>query len=111
MNVIMIRNGCMWVCMGTSGCTNTNLQANKTKKDRNRVAGYGREISPKRQICVCRHKEVRRDSGEWKWVRMGARGCIDTHQTQNKANRGTDRPAGRNFGKGMGGKLLKKDGT
>ena len=40
MNVIMIRNGCMWVCMGTSGCTNTNLQANKTKKDRNRVAGY-----------------------------------------------------------------------
>jgi len=60
---------------------------------------------------VCRHKEVRRDSGEWKWVRMGARGCIDTHQTQNKANRDTDRPAGRNFGKGMGGKLLKKDGT
>ena len=39
-NVIMIRNGCMWVCMGTIGYTNTNVQANKTKKDRNGVAGY-----------------------------------------------------------------------
>ena len=40
---------------------------------------------------------------------MGAGGCIGIQQTQNKANRGTDRPAGYNFGKDVGGKLVDKD--
>ena len=34
MNVIMIGDGCIWVCMDAVGCTTTNLQANNTKKDK-----------------------------------------------------------------------------
>ena len=67
---------------------------------------YGREISPKRHICVCGHKGVRRDSGGRWWVRMGAGGCISTQQTQKKANRDTDRSAGHNFGKGVGREII-----
>ena len=62
-------------------------------------------IPPKRHICACRLKGVRRDSGGWIWVRMGAGGCISIQQTWNKANRGTDRTAGYNFGKGVGGEI------
>jgi len=35
----------------------------------------------------------------------GCRGCICTQQTQNKANRDTDRTAGHNLGKGVGGQI------
>ena len=103
--------GCMWVCMGAVGCTTTNAQANNTKRDRNGLEGYDSrpcmagKFPPKRHICACRLKGVRRDSGGWIWVRMGAGGCISIQQTRNKANRGTDRPAGYNFGKGVGGEI------
>ena len=40
MNVIMIGDVCMWVCMGAVGCTNTSAQGNNTKRDRNGLAGY-----------------------------------------------------------------------
>ena len=62
-------------------------------------------IPQKRHICACRYKGVRIDSGGWGWVRMGAGGCISTQQTQNKTSRGTDRPVGHNFGKGVGGQI------
>ena len=39
----------------------------------------------KRHICARRHKGVKRDSGGWGWVRIGAGGCISTQQTQKKA--------------------------
>ena len=61
--------GCRWVCMGAVGCTGTNAQKNKTKRDTNEFAWYdfrawyGREISPKKHICADRHKGVTRDSG------------------------------------------------
>ena len=83
----------IWVFMGVVWCTNTNAQANNTKRDRNGLAGYDSwpcmvgKFPQKRHICVCRHKGVRRDSGGWVWVRMGAGGCIRTQQTQNKAKR------------------------
>ena len=89
------------------GCTITNAQTNDTKRDRNRLAGYDSrpcmagKFPPKRHIYVCRHKRVRRDSGGWGWVRMGAGGCISTQQTQNKTNRHTYRSVGHNFGKGV----------
>ena len=80
MNVIMIGDGCIWVCMGAVGCTTTNLQANNTKKRQNRLAGYDSrpcmagKFPQKRHKCVCGHKEVRRDSGGRGWVQMGAGG-------------------------------------
>jgi len=40
MNVIILRDGCAWVCMGVVGYTVTNLQTNNTKKDRNGLAEY-----------------------------------------------------------------------
>ena len=48
----------------------------------------------KRHTCDRMHKGVRRDSGVWGWVRMGAGGCISTQQAQNKANKVTDRSQG-----------------
>ena len=107
--------GCLWVCMGAVGCTITNAQTNNTKRDRNGLAGYdfrpcmAGKFPQKRHICVRRHKGVTRDSGGWGWVRMGVGGCISTQQTQNKANRDTDRSTGHNFGKGVWRKLLDKD--
>ena len=103
--------GCLWGFMGAVGCTSTNAQANNTKRHRNGIVGYDSrpcmtgKFPQKRHICVCRHKGVRRDSGGWGWVRMGAGGCISTQQTQNKANRHTDSPTGHYFGKGMGGEI------
>ena len=97
--------------MGTVGHTSTNAQTNNRKRDRNRLAGYDSrpcmagKFPQKRHIYVCRHKRVKRDSGGWAWVRMGAGGCIGTQQTQNKTNRGTDRPAWHNFGKCVWGQI------
>ena len=99
--------------MGVVGCpnTNTNAQQNKTKRDTNALKGYdygscvAGKFPDKRHICARRHKGVKRDSGGWGWVRIGAGGCISTQQTQNKTSRGTDRPAGHNFGKGVGGQI------
>ena len=103
--------GCIWVCMGAVGPTNTNAQTNNTKRDRNGLAGYDSrpcmagKFPQKRHIYVCSHKRVKRDSGGWGWVRMGAGGCIGTQQSQNKTKRGTDSRAGHNFGKGVGGQI------
>ena len=52
------------------------------------------------------HKGVRRDSGGWVWVRMDAGGCISTQQTQNKANRDTDRSVVYIFDKGVWGEMI-----
>ena len=107
--------GGIWVCMGALGYTNTNAQGNNIKRDINGLAGYDSrtcmagKFPQKRHICVRRHKGVRRDSGGWGWVRMGAGGCISTQQTQNKANRGTDRSADIILASVCGGKLLDKD--
>ena len=38
----------------------------------------------KTHTCAHKNKWVMRDSEGWGWVRMGAGGCIDTHQTQKK---------------------------
>ena len=103
--------GYTWGFMGVLGCTIINAQGNKTERDTNGLTGYdfrpcmAGKFPPKRHICACRLKGVRRDSGGWIWVRMGAGGCISIQQTRNKANRGTDRPAGYNFGKGVGGEI------
>ena len=107
--------GCICVCMGALGYTNTYAQENNTKRDINGLAGHdfrpcmAGKFPEKNHIGARRHKGVRRDSGGWEWVRMGAGGCISTQQTQNKTNRDTDRSAGHNFGKGVGGKLIEKD--
>ena len=96
--------GCIWVFMGALGYTNTYAQTNNTKRDINGVAGYDSrpcmagKFPQKRHICVCRHKGVRRDSGGWGWVRMGAGGCIGTQQTQNRAKRVIGGRAGHNCG-------------
>ena len=101
--------------MGTEGCTITNAQTNNTKRDRNRLAGYdfrpcmAGKFPPKRHIYVCRHKRVKRDSGGWAWVRMGAGGCIGTQQTQNKTNRGTNRSQDIILASVRGGKLIAND--
>ena len=85
--------GCIWVFMGEAGCTSTNAQTNNTKRHRNGIVGYdfrpcmAGKFPPKIHIYVCRHKRVKRDSGGWGWVRMGAGGCIGTQQTQNRAKR------------------------
>ena len=85
--------GCIWVLMGALGFPNTNAQTNNTKRDRNRLAEYdyrpcmAGKFPQKRHICARRHKGVRRDSGGWGYVRMGAEGCIGTQQTQNNAKR------------------------
>ena len=85
--------GCIWVFMGALGFPNTNAQTNNTKRDRNRLAEYdyrpcmAGKFPQKRHICARRHKEVRRDSGGWGYVRMGAGGCIGTQQTQKNAKR------------------------
>jgi hypothetical protein len=92
--------GCIWVCMGALGYTNTYAQTNNTKRDINGVAGYDSrpcmagKFPQKRHICARMHKGVRRDSGGREWVRMGAGGCISTQQAQNKAKRVTDRSQG-----------------
>ena len=77
-------DGCKWVCMGVLGCKDTNAHKNKTKQDKNECAGYAFDgcmagkFPGKYDIQTCRHKGVRRDSGGWGWVRMGAGGCIST---------------------------------
>ena len=82
--------GCIWVYMGAVGHTITNAQAHNTKRDRNGLAGYdprpcmAGKFPQKRHMCVCRHKGVRRDSGGWGWVRMGAGGCIGTQQHKTR---------------------------
>ena len=111
----MCAYGCIWVFMGALGYTNTNAQENNTKRDINGQAGYDSrpcmagKFPQKRHICEHRHKGARRDSGGWVCVRVGVGGCISTQQTQNKANRDTDRSTGHNFGKGVWRKLLDKD--
>ena len=40
MNIIMFGYGCIWVYIDTLGYTDTNTQANNTKRDRNGLAGY-----------------------------------------------------------------------
>ena len=72
---------------------------------------YDREISPKRHICVCGHKGVRRDSRGRGWVRMGAGGCISTQQTQNKQTDTQIGPQGIILARVWGGKLFGKDDT
>ena len=57
----------------------------------------------KTYVCAHRHKGVMRDSGGWGWVRMDAGACMDTQQTQNKANRDTNDRAGHNFDKSVWG--------
>ena len=63
--------GYIWGFMGVLGYTSTNAQGNKTKRDTNELTGYDYrpcmtgKFPPKRHICVCRHKGVRRDSGGW----------------------------------------------
>ena len=97
--------------MGVVGYPNTNAQENNTKRYINGLAGYNSrpcmagKFPQKRHICAHRHKGVRRDSGGWVWARMGAGGCIGTQQTQNKANRHTDKSAGHNFGKDVCGEI------
>ena len=39
-NVIMFGDGCISICMSVWGHTGTNVQANNTKKDRNRLPRY-----------------------------------------------------------------------
>ena len=88
--------GFMWVCMGALGYTNTYAQTNNTKRGINWVAGHdyrpcmAGKFPQKRHMCAHMHEGVRRDSGVWGWVRMGAGGCINTQQAQNKANKVTD---------------------
>ena len=100
-----------WGFMGVLGCTIINAQGNKTERDTNGLTGYdfrpcmAGKFPPKRHICTYSHKGVRRDSGGWVWVRMDAGGCISTQQTQNKANRNTDRSVVHIFDKGVWGEM------
>ena len=77
--------GYIWVCMGVIWCTNTNAQANSTKRDRNGLTGYDSwacmagKFPQKRHICDHRHKGVKMDSGGWEWVRMGAGVVVVVH--------------------------------
>ena len=103
--------GCFGVCAGALGYTNTNAQANNTNRDINRLAGYN--FRPhmagkfrKKDTCVCAGiKWVKKVSGGWGWVQMVAGGCIYTQQTKKTTNRDTDRRAGHNFRKVVGGKI------
>ena len=105
----------MWVCIGVVGPTDTNAQSNSRKRDRNGLEWYDSrpcmagKFPPKRHICVCKHKRVKRDSGGWAWVRMGSGGCIGTQQTQNKTNRGTNRSQDIILASVRGGKLIVND--
>ena len=107
--------GFIWVCMGAVGFTNTNAQANNTKRDRNGLEGFdfrpcmAGKFPQKRHICARRHTGVRRYSGGWGLVWMALGGCICTQQTQNKTNRDIYGLTGHNFGKGVGGKLIEND--
>ena len=55
-----------------------DIDMSDTERGRNGLAGYDSrqyvagKFPPKRHIYVCRHKRVRRDSGGWGCVRMGA---------------------------------------
>ena len=77
------------------------------KKNINGLKGYhfrpcmAGKFPPKGHIYVNRHNGVKRDSGGCGWIRMGAGECIGTQRTLNEPSRGTDRAAGRNFGKGV----------
>ena len=101
--------------MGVVVCNVTNPQGNRTKRGTNGSARYdfgacmAGKIPEKRHVRADRQKGARRDSGGWICVRVGVGGYISTQQTQNKANRDTDRSTGHNFGKGVWGKLFDKD--
>ena len=105
-------DGFVWVRWGAH-----LLARKKTRQKETQMSSHGMisehdmagKFPQKRYICAHRHKGVRRDSGGWGWVRMGAGGCISTQQTQNEANRGTDRSAGIILASVCGGKLLDKD--
>ena len=103
--------GYTWVCMGVFGYTNTYAQENNPKRYIHRLVGYDSrpcmdgKFPQKIHICAHGHKGVRRYSGGWGWVQMGVGGCISTQQTQNKAKRGTDRPAGRDLARVCGGEI------
>ena len=88
--------GCIWAYMGVMGCRGAGQRKNKTSTGKTGLAGYVRvacmagKFPGKTHVCAHRHKGAMRDSGGWGWVRMGTGGCIDTQQTQNKADRDKD---------------------
>ena len=102
-------NGCKWAYMGVVGCGGTGGHKNKTNKHKNGLAGYVRgacmagKFPGKKHTCSHRHKGVMGDSGGWEWIRVGAGGCMDTQQTQNKAKIVICGCAGHNCGQACGG--------
>ena len=107
--VYMGANGCKWAYMGVVGCGGTGGHKNKTSKHKNGLTGYVRgacmagKFPGKKHTCSHRHKGVMGDSGGWEWIRVGAGGCMDTQQTQNKAKIVICGCAGHNCGQTCGG--------
>ena len=70
--------GCIWVCMGALGHTNTYTQANNAIRDTNGLAGcdsrpcMAGKFHQKRHAYECRHKGVKEGLRK---VGMGSDGC------------------------------------
>ena len=86
-------DGLVWVSWGAG---NMGGHKNNVCRDKNGRAGpdlgpMAGEISPNIMFCTKKAKGARTAPDGYKWVRMGAVGCICTGGQENKGKRGKNR--------------------